>query len=82
MVALRIDQELRDEVEVLVATLYREVGKSWMSIGLRLQLEKIEELLRTDPPDVFEDFEETELSPDQLAEMLAEYADDEEEVVQ
>jgi hypothetical protein len=37
------------ECQVLIDLLYHEVGKRWMSLELKLQIEKIEGLLRERP---------------------------------
>jgi hypothetical protein len=67
---LQMHQDLRDGIADLVAALHCEVGKKWMSIGLRFQLEKIEELLRIDPPELLvedpedPDFEDLDFDDD------------------
>jgi hypothetical protein len=44
-----VDAALRDEVEVLLKLLNHEIGQRWMSLELRLLIEKIEILLRSTP---------------------------------
>ena len=67
---LQMHEDLRDGVEDLVAGLHGEIGKKWMSITLRFQLEKVEELLRMDPPELVEeepeepDFEDLDFDDD------------------
>jgi hypothetical protein len=44
-----VDAALRDEVESLLKLLDHEIGPRWMSLDLRLLIEKIEILLRSTP---------------------------------